>query len=399
MTKKFTLLLAIVATALVVDSALVLAQSESAPPGGDDDQAAAAEEGFFSRFIDPYDGRLDFTAGGEEGGASGLVPLVIPGNDPTLGPNLLMAAVYFHPPDPSVEPVAGSPPTMTFGGAGVTENESWAVAGGHSTVWNEGRTRYFGLLGTASINLEYFGTDSSKRFESDPLDFNIEGDVLVQQAQFRLGSSNFFAGGRYTLMSTDVTFEITPEDDIALGTSVDAGATAFISFDSRDNTFTPNRGTKASIGLSYFSESLGGEFNYSKADLAGVQYWQLLDERLSLGLRTEYHFADDDAPFYSLPWVSLRGLPIFRYVGNHAITVEIEPRWQIDERWSVLGFAGVGRASAHFDGLGDAERAYNYGVGFRYLLARRLGLAAGFDLARGPEETTVYLTFGNAWGF
>ena len=126
MTKKFTLLLAIVATALVVDSAVVVAQPESATPGGDDDQAAAAEEGFFSRFIDPYDGRLDFTAGGDEGGASGLVPLVIPGNDPTLGPNLLMAAVYFHPTDPSAEPTAGSPPTMTFGGAGITENESWA---------------------------------------------------------------------------------------------------------------------------------------------------------------------------------------------------------------------------------------------------------------------------------
>ena len=399
MTKKFTLLLAIVVTALVVDSAAVFAQPESAPPSGDDEQAAAADEGFFSRFIDPYDGRLDFTAGGDDGGSSGIIPLVIPGNDPTLGPNLLMAAVYFHPTDPSAEPVAGSPPTMTFGGAGVTENESWAVAGGHSAVWNEGRLRYLGLLGTASVNLEYFGIDSSGRSDADPLDFSVEGEVFVQQAQFRVGSSNFFAGGRYTLMSTDVTFEITPEDDLALGTTKDSGLTAFFSFDSRDNTFTPNRGTKASVGLSYFSDSLGGEFNYGKADVAAVQYWQLIDERLSLGLRTEYHYADDDAPFYSLPWVSLRGLPIFRYVGNHAITVEVEPRWTIDERWSVLGFAGIGRASAHFDDLGDAERAYNYGVGFRYLLARRLGLAAGLDLARGPEETTVYLTFGNAWGF
>jgi hypothetical protein len=166
MTKKFTLLLATVVTALVVDSAVVVAQPESATPGGDDDQAAAAEEGFFSRFIDPYDGRLDFTAGGGEGGASGLVPLVIPGNDPTLGPNLLIAAVYFHAADPSAEPVAGSPPTMTFGGVGLTENESWAVAGGHSAVWNEGRLRYLGLLGTASMNLQYFGTDSSKRPDS-----------------------------------------------------------------------------------------------------------------------------------------------------------------------------------------------------------------------------------------
>ena len=63
----------------------------------------------------------------------------------------------------------------------------------------------------------------------------------------------------------------------------------------------------------------------------------------------------------------------------------------------MVGFAGIGRATDHFDDLRTTERAYNYGVGFRYLLARRLGLAAGFDIARGPEDTTLVITFGNAW--
>jgi len=80
------------------------------------------------------------------------------------------------------------------------------------------------------------------------------------------------------------------------------------------------------------------------------------------------------------------------------VTAEVEPRWKIDERWSVLGFAGVGRAADEFDELSSAARAYSYGGGFRYLLSRKLGLAGGFDLARGPEETVLYLTFGNAWG-
>ena len=37
------------------------------------------------------------------------------------------------------------------------------------------------------------------------------------------------------------------------------------------------------------------------------------------------------------------------------------------------------------------------GVGFRYRLARELGLQAGLDVARGPEDTSVYLTVGSAW--
>ena len=375
----------------------VLAQSNGTDSNSAPDQSDLSDDGFFSRFIDPLDGRLDFTAGGDDEGTSGFVPLAIPGNDPTFGPSLLAAIVYFH--DPSSPSVEDSPPTMSFGGAGLTENESWAVAGGHSAVWNEGRMRYLGALGYASVNLDYYGLGSSSRSSSDPLGFNIEGAMLVQQAQFRLGDTNFFAGGRYTLLSTEVGFDISPGNEVVLGATDDAGATAFINYDTRDNTFTPNRGTRANVALSYFSDSLGGDFNYSKLDITGVQYWQLNETRLTLGLRMEYHYAEEDAPFYSLPWVSLRGIPILRYLGNHAITAEIEPRLKIDERWSVLGFAGVGRAATHFDDLPDAERAYNYGVGFRYLLARRLGLAAGFDLARGPEETTLYLTFGNAWGF
>ena len=86
-------------------------------------------------------------------------------------------------------------------------------------------------------------------------------------------------------------------------------------------------------------------------------------------------------------------------MGNHAVTVEIEPRWKLDERWSVVGFAGAGRAARDLSQLKNGESIYNYGFGFRYLLARSLGLAAGIDLARGPEDTVLSLTFGSAWGF
>ena len=34
---------------------------------------------------------------------------------------------------------------------------------------------------------------------------------------------------------------------------------------------------------------------------------------------------------------------------------------------------------------------------FRYLIARKLGLGAGIDIARGPEDTVGYLTIGSNW--
>jgi len=353
------------------------------------------EGGFFSRFIDPVDGRLDMTAGGESG-TSGFVPLIIPGNDPALGAGLLAAMVYFHPSKLTPEQAAENPPTMTGGGVAATDNDSWVVAGLHSAVWSGGRVRYLAVLGEASLNLDYYGSEKVDLSEN-PLHFNLEGTLLVQQAQFRLGDSRLFAGMRYMFFATDIGFDLSPPVP-EFGRTQDAGLSLLLDYDARDNTFTPNKGRSTSLAVSYFAESLGGDFDYAKVQASDFEYWQMFKQRMTFGLRLEYSYADDGAPFYSQPWVSLRGIPLLRYLGHHVVTAEVEPRWKIDERWSVLGFAGVGRAADEFDELSGATRAYSYGGGFRYLLSRKLGLAGGFDLARGPEETVLYLTFGNAWG-
>lgn len=387
-------LIAILSLCFAATAGNAVAQAQ----GADGAATEAEEAGLFSRFIDPLDGKLDVTAGSEGGGTSGMVPIAVPGNEPTLGPSLLAAIVYFHEIDATDPAPAGTPPSMTFGGVGATENDSWGAAGGHYAVRNGGRLRYLGLVGAASVNLGFYGLAESSPLQSNPIDFNFEGALLVQQAEFRIGASNFFAGGRYVFLAADIGFQELSIEDLAPGRTRDAGLAAFINYDTRDNTFTPERGTNASIALSVQSDSLGGDFDYQKLDLKGLQYWQLFEDRLILGLRTEYRFASDDAPFYSLPWISLRGVPIFRYVGNYAFTAEIEPRYKLTDRWSVLAFAGIGRAASSLDRLDDSERAYNFGVGFRYMLARKLGLAGGVDLATGPEDTTLYLTFGSAWG-
>jgi hypothetical protein len=379
------------------------AADEPAESSGANASAANASEepkpeaGFFSRFLDPVDGRLDVTAGGNAG-TSGFVPLVVPSNDPALGAGLLGAIVYFHPSKLPPEVASKNPPTMTGAGVLATDNDSWAIAGLHSAVWSGGQIRYLAVLGVASLNLDYYGSEAVD-LSDNPLHFNMEGEVLVQQVQFRIGDSRLFAGLRYMLLVADIGFDLLPPTfPIEIGKTNDAGLAALLDYDSRDNTFTPNQGRRAALGISVFSKSLGGDFDYAKLNASDFEYWQAFEKRLTFGLRLEYAFAEDEAPFYALPWVSLRGIPLLRYLGHHVLTVEVEPRWKIDERWSVLGFAGVGRAADELDGLGSAAGAYSFGGGFRYLLSRKLGLAGGIDLARGPDDTVVYLTFGNAWG-
>jgi hypothetical protein len=67
---------------------------------------------------------------------------------------------------------------------------------------------------------------------------------------------------------------------------------------------------------------------------------------------------------------------------------EVEVRWNATPRWAIVAFLGTGHAE---------ESASAWGAGFRYLIARRLGIYMGVDVARGPEETAFYIQAGSAW--
>ena len=55
--------------------------------------------------------------------------------------------------------------------------------------------------------------------------------------------------------------------------------------------------------------------------------------------------------------------------------------------------SGLGDGQEH-DDLTDTSAEAAGGVGIRYLGVRALGLSMGQDFAKGPEEDSVYLSFG-----
>ena len=369
-------------------------EDPAAEPSAAQNEGQKQKKGFFKRFKDPEDGKFDLTAGGK--GGSGIFPVVLPFNEPATGPGLTVAIGYFHPRKGADKDADGRaiPPTTTFGAAAGTTNNSWIVAAGHQHVWKNGKQRYFGAIVGGSINLEFYGLGDQGTSGNEGLEFNINLAAIVQQFKVEIGNSNVFVGGRYVYAGTDVEFDL-GEGPIQ-GRTDDAGLTGLVEYDTRDNVFTPNKGLIAKFELGRFDEALGGDFNYTQTKLRARYFWPI-SEKWILGMRGDFDWAGDGAPFYSLSWVRLRGIPVFRYLGNYVVTVEFEPRYKIDDRWSVVAFTGAGRAATSFDNLSSADKAYNLGGGFRYLLARKLGLGGGIDIARGPEDTVLYITVGSAW--
>ncbi|WDG11061.1 hypothetical protein PUN50_17495 [Vibrio campbellii] len=74
--------------------------------------------------------------------------------------------------------------------------------------------------------------------------------------------------------------------------------------------------------------------------------------------------------------------------------MESQLTYQWNTRWSTNIFGGFGYASTN-ESLFEHDAEYAYGVGFRYLIARRYGLQAGMDFAFSDEDSAVYFQVGS----
>ena len=175
-----------------------------------------------------------------------------------------------------------------------------------------------------------------------------------------------------------------------------SGLGAFVSYDSRDTRFTPSTGLDAKLSVKRNDDKMGSDFNYTHTEAYARKYTKL-NEKWFLGLRANLQYVSGDVPFYMVPFISMRGIPAMRYQGLSTGLVEAEARWAFHPRVSLVGFLGAGKAAESYSDFSDASTRVVQGVGARYFIARKLGMHAGIDVAKGPEDTYWYLTIGGAW--
>ena len=363
-----------------------------------------AAEAFLDTFKDPKDGAFDTSNWLSQ--RTGFLPVPLFISDPAVGYGLGAALLFFHesPEDKEKARMAADddiislPPSVTAVAGAYTENESWILAGGHFGSWRNDYIRYTGALGLAGLNLRFYGTEE-RDIETNSLAFNLGGFFLFQELIFRIFDSNFFLGANYTFLDATMDFGI-PEfipgvSEIELE-SRDAGLGLVARHDSRDNIISPNSGHYGELLVTNYDEIFGGDFDYTFIKARSLSWWNIIP-KIVLGARLDGRFVSGFAPIYSVPYIDLRGIGALRYQGDDVVVAELEPRWDITDRWSLVGFIGSGWAADSIGDLGDTSAKVAGGAGFRYLLARRLGLRVGLDVARGPEETVVYLQVGSGW--
>lgn len=322
-----------------------------------------------------------------------IVPTVI--TEPAVGYGAAGAAIYFH----SSYTAKKGPPSMTGILGGGTQNGTWLAGAFHVGYWNQDRIRYMGAAIRTSANLGYYGSGIIEEFDNKSVNLNLDAWILIQQIKFRLAESDFFLGGRYFLLDTDNTFEVPvemPEYEGVEFSSTLSEATLVLNFDSRNNIFTPSQGFFIELSGTYSDEWMGSDALYGRVSAKLIGYLKA-NNKLIFGIRHESTYSLGDIPFYARPIVILRGAPLMKYQNNNTTVMEFEANWNIYQRWSLLGFTGIGNAFSNFDSFDKGKSISSVGTGFRYLIARKLGAQMGMDFAKSTDDFALYIVFGCSW--
>jgi hypothetical protein len=353
-------------------------------------------------FRDPQDGAFDASEFLLD--RKGFLPVPIVITEPAVGYGAGAALLFFRESfrerQSHVTPGERlTPPDIYLAAFAATENGTRVMGGGGLVTFDQDRWRWRGFVGAPDINLEFYGVGGETGTGERKVAYNIDGIISSQQVMRRLGETNNWIVGRWIYLDLDATFDASrPQPVLPPATRAvkSSGLGGSLEHDSRDNFFTASGGWKGNLEAMFYSPDWGSDGKYEAYRAQAFGYLPLA-QKFVLGGRIDARTSRGDVPFYQLPFVELRGVPIARYQDESTAVLDSELRWNATPRWALIGFVGVGRAWGTKSTFSEAGIVTAGGVGFRYLVARRLGLYAGLDLAKGPEDTAVYIQAGSAW--
>jgi outer membrane protein assembly factor BamA len=347
-----------------------------------------------SLFRDPLDGWFD--ASGFLDTRYGFIPIVLPITEPAVGYGGVGGLLFVdrNPTNSYGKPVQ---PNLTGVGGLGTQNGTWGVFGVSSAWWLDGSLHTVVGVTYATVNLKYYGLGDSS-FNNNSIKYTLTPLAGLVEAHYRLGRSPWLAGLGYAVADTKVSFDGNPTPPgVNLPPSLDShigGLKPVVIYDTRDNLFTPTEGIYAKLDTGFYAPAFGSDTGFETVSPLFIFYLPL-SSKWTLGVNTAAGFSFGDAPFYSRPFIDMRGVPIREYQADNMTQIEAELRWQFWKRYSVVGFTGAGFI---WNDDGNSERSVvSGGVGLRYELARKYGLHLGADVGFSRNCTAFYLQVGSAW--
>ena len=332
-----------------------------------------------------------------------IVVVPIPISNPTLESGLIAGAAYFYA--QSEEQKKQQPASVTGAAALYTSNDSRALVVVQQNYWRNDRWRFTGAVGAADLRLSLL--TSGELGGSRSLDWRIDGAFFFAKLARRV-KGNWYGGILTRFVDADQSIEIgnwatappieamSPSNFDTGNNTIAAGLGTYAEYDERDNPFNSTDGSYFKFDALFNDEAIGSNKTYQSYSAVYRSYYTLMDS-LVLAWEAQGCKRSGTAPLWDACTVKLRGFSATDYLGKVSASGQVEARWQLSERWGMVGFAGAGYVGESFNGIREDEAIPSYGIGLRFTVLKSKRINLRVDYARSTDSDAIHVSVGEAF--
>jgi outer membrane protein assembly factor BamA len=171
-------------------------------------------------------------------------------------------------------------------------------------------------------------------------------------------------------------------------------------FDTRNNAFSPSKGTMMQFWFDHFMPFLGSDYQYTSYTIDIRRFIRIYKEQV-LALQGYGMFTAGEVPLRSLAALgganNMRGYYAGRYRDKNQGVVQAEYRVPVIGRFGVVGFAGFGNVVPELKDINFEDLKYSLGGGVRIALNKSEKLNLRLDYGFGKDSQGFYLQLGEAF--
>lgn len=175
-----------------------------------------------------------------------------------------------------------------------------------------------------------------------------------------------------------------------------------VTYDKRNNAFSPNKGGFAQIYFNHFGKMYGSDFTYTNMVVDLRKYLPLSKKDVLAMQGYSFSSIGDEVPLRSLASLggmnSMRGYYSGRYRDKMQMVFQSELRHQLNNRFGVVAFGNFGDVGHNLQDFNLSDLKYSLGAGLRFAINKSEKLNIRLDYGVGPGlNQGFYFELGEAF--
>jgi outer membrane protein assembly factor BamA len=273
-----------------------------------------------------------------------------------------------------------------------------------STIFFPGENKIFRLQSSYSYYPDKFWGIGNESKEENVDEYSLKQLFFNPQLIFRV-YKKFFIG--LTLEMQDVrNFKFT-EGGVFETQNIEgrfggftSGGGLLITWDTRNNAYSPSHGAFAELNVTSFNDLLGSDFNFTTYIIDLRKFIPLGRNRV-LGGQAYTRMNDGNAPLRYMSMLGgtelMRGYYKGRFTDKNLIGFQAELRQYLFWRLGLAGFVSAGQVAPDLQSYGLNDFHYAYGGGIRLMLHEKEKLNLRVDFGFGKDSHGVYVILKEAF--